>query len=129
MRQKIYILSASISLQQRFDALRPGLDLVFRRFKSVSAFGIELHLQLASHICTSANAVHILDHVTGPAAVGHKRHNGLACKILSTQECLDGGSHRVPPCRRADGDDVVVGDADREWLELRRKATFTSRCP
>lgn len=38
------------------------------------------------------------------------------------QECLDGGSHRVPPCRRADGDDVVVGDVDGKRLELRLKA-------
>ena len=38
------------------------------------------------------------------------------------QECLDGGSHRVPPRRRADGDDVVVGDVDGKRLELRLKA-------
>ena len=63
----------------------------------VAAVGIELHLHLAGSLCAGAGFFHIIDDMTRPAAVGHKRNHGLSGEVLSMEEGLDCRSHGVPP--------------------------------
>lgn len=121
--------SELIMLQQSFDALRPSLELSFRRLQMVAAVGVELHLHLAGDMRAGAGALHIFNHVTRPAAVGHEGDDGFATEVLPVQEGFHRRSHRVPPRRRTHGDDVVSGDVRAQRLELRLEATLNLALP
>lgn len=72
--------------QQRFHALSPCVDIALRRFKTVAAVGVELHLHFTGKFRAGAAVLHVLDDMSGPAAVRHERDYRLPDKALPMQE-------------------------------------------